>query len=101
MRIVAYEDDTFKLEYERKRGDMFIHCNVFDWTLSSFKRGKKVFEEFKKKRLEEGVEVFYTISPNPKFCVLLGGELIGYLQKRNKRYEVFRWVLQKESQPSL
>lgn len=100
MRIVAYEDEDFKLEYKIYRGKYFLHCEVSNWKPSVLKRGRKIFEEWKEKKRQEGVEMLYTVSPNPKFVALLGGEKIGYVFKKGIYYEVFIWAL-KQSQPSL
>lgn len=98
MRIIAYEDEDFKLEYTKKYGDIFIHCLVFNWSLSSLKKGKRIFEEFKEKRRKEGVDYLYSVTPNPKFCELLGGHRIGQCAKKNREYEVYRWELKQPSQ---
>lgn len=93
MRIVAHKDEDFLLEYEIYRGNVFLHCKVFNWKPSSFKRGKDVFEEFKKKMSDRGVNVLFTATPNPRFAQLLGGEWVQTVKKKNKIYEVYRWVL--------
>lgn len=42
---------------------------------------------------ENGFNEIYSISPNPKFCEMMGGRSIGILEKEGLTYEVFKWDL--------
>jgi len=71
-------------------GDQFhIHCTVDHWSKSVL---SALYLEFTRLRVfvkDMGYSYFYSISPNPKFCELFGGESIG---EQNGK-EVMMWVI--------
>lgn len=93
MRELFYEDETFKLEYIFKYDEVFIHCIVTDWKLSSFKKGLQVFGQLMNFLDGKGFKRILTVTPNPRFARLLGGKFIEKRIHEGKEYEVYQWVL--------
>lgn len=93
MRETYYEDSSFIFQYRILSGIVFLHCNVFDWKLSTLKKQIKVLSEFLNEMQRKGFDAVYTITPNPRFARLLGGEYISDYSEEDFEYEVFRWVL--------
>lgn len=90
---VAYEDSNFKFEIELV-GDMAgLHCVVTHWSPSVLKHMYKVFVETQNLLADNGFKRMVTISPNPKFAKLFGGDTIESLDKDGIRYEVIVWEL--------
>lgn len=89
MRIVYFRDDTFSLEYVIDKDKNYcMHCDVFEWKLSTLKKIYREFASFLS--MSEG-KLVYTISPNPRFVKMFGGETISILNKDGKEYEVIIW----------
>lgn len=89
MRNVFYRDDAFSLEYNfDSEGRIVVHCDVFEWKLSTLKAIYREWATF----LNENVgKVVYTVSPNPRFVRLFGGKTVSILNKDGKEYEVMIW----------
>lgn len=93
MRNTIYKDEDFHLECAESAGEIVLHCEVTNWTLSSFKKGIKIFSEYLNNEAKRGTKAVYTITPNPKFASLLGGVPICSIEVNNNKYEVFKWDL--------
>lgn len=93
MRVTFYEDEDFILQYKEAYGEVFLHCEVTSWKPSSFKKGLRVFGALLNKMEERGRTRLVTVTPNPKFVQLLGGEYIGDKEQDGIHYEVYQWVL--------
>lgn len=94
MRTVFYRDDDFTLEYNVWNNIWFIHCDVWNWSVKSLKKGLRVFRSMHKEALEQHATGLMTITPNPKFCQLLAGEFVGKVyDQQQKEYEVYKWEL--------
>lgn len=89
MRNIFYRDDSFSFEYTvDESGNPVLHCDVFEWKLSTLKKMYKEFASFL--QLFKG-KTIYTISPNPKFVSLFGGRTVSVLTVDGKEYEVIVW----------
>lgn len=89
MRNIYFRDDTFSLEYNYdSEGRLVVHCDVFEWKLSTL---KKIYSEFASFLNDNVGNVVYTISPNPKFVRMFGGKSVSVLNKNGKEYEVMIW----------
>jgi len=93
IKDVYYEGEDFKLSITVVNNEVFLHCLVYDWKLSSLRKGFKIFGRMMKELKENGFNEIYSISPNPKFCEMMGGRSIGILEKEGLTYEVFKWDL--------
>ena len=94
MRTTFFRDEDFSLEYNEWNNIWFIHCEVSNWTKTSFKKGLSVFRAMHKEALEKGITGLMTITPNPKFCKLLAGEYVGnVVDQQSNQYEVYKWEL--------
>lgn len=91
MRHTFYEDEDFILQYNFDKGQVLIHCEVDKWSLSSLKKGYRIFAEMMDTFRSVGYEKFYTVTPNPKFCELLGGTKIEGFKENG--HEVYVWEL--------
>lgn len=98
MRNIYYQDDSFCFAWSEFAGDIFIHCDVYSWKPSVYKRGLSVFNTFLKDFSDKGIHTIYTVTPNPKFAELMAGEKLVDTIIDGKEYEVFKWVLKQQSQ---
>lgn len=87
-KITFVEDDYCHIEYEIVEDECHVHCKVKKWTKSVAYLGYAYFVELKKHIKKMGYDCFYSITPNPKFCEMYGGVLLG----RSSDREVFIWV---------
>ena len=89
-RVTFSKTDSYHIEWQDLGGDCHVHCTVegvFNKTLL-----RQMYREFVKLRefIEGlGYDCFYSVSPNPKFCLLFGAESLGTY----KEFEVMRWEL--------
>lgn len=93
MRETYYEDSSFLFQYRILEGVVFLHCTVFEWKLSTLKKQISILSEFLNVMKKKGFDAVYTITPNPRFARLLGGEYIGDYSEEDFEYEVFKWEL--------
>lgn len=93
-RITYYQDDDFHLAYIIHKGIAYLHCDVYTWKLSSFKQGLSVFKTMLKDFYNAGILNVISITPNPKFCEVLGGRKYGYAELSDgSKLEVYKWDL--------
>lgn len=90
---LLYKDSNFIVEWEELEDCLFLHCNVFNWSLSTLRTMYAVFAELRHIALSRGFSSMSTITPNPKFAKLFGGETINSFVHEGKEYEVIVWVL--------
>ena len=95
MRITYYQDEDFCFQYSICEGVLFLHADVFNSKLSAFKRGFSVFREFLLDVQKQGMSEVYSITPNPKFCQLLGGVSMKEIEIEDRKYEVYKWDLKR------
>lgn len=94
MRKLYYEDEDFRLEYAEMYDEVFLHCIVHNWKLSSLKRGYRIFGQFLNEMTEKAIPRVVTVTPNPKFAQLLGGQFVQMAtDDKGESYEVYQWVL--------
>ena len=93
MRKTYYKDEDFHLQYVEKYDEVFIHCDVFNWKISSLRKGIRVFAKMLNEFEGKGVPHLVTVTPNPKFVQLLGGQFVSTYVDDGKEYEVYQWVL--------
>jgi hypothetical protein len=82
------KDDNFHIEIEEVGDQCHVHCTVVGWRKSVAYRGYLYFVELKAYIKSLGYECFYSITPNPKFCEMYGGQYIGEQDGK----EVMIWV---------
>ena len=81
--------NDYHIEWHVAGDQCHIHCTVSRWSKSVL---SSLYVEFARLRVfvkDMGYDYFYSISPNPKFCELFGGEHIG---EQNGK-EVMMWVM--------
>lgn len=94
MRNTFFEDEDFKLQWDDwKEEKVLIHCEVFNWKLSSFKKGITIFATLQEEMLKKDIKELWTFTPNPKFAALLGGKFIYKGEYLGTEFEVFKWDL--------
>jgi hypothetical protein len=95
-RITYYENSDFKFEYERAGNEVCIHCEIYNWKLSVLRFGYSVISSLLEECRDRGVEIVYTISPNPKFAKIYGGRSVKTFTLDNKEYEIVIWDLRQQ-----
>lgn len=81
----------YHIEWEILGDQCHVHCTVENWSKSVLARGYVEFVRLSEFIGDMGYDCFYSITPNPKFCELYGGQYIG---EQNGK-EVMMWVTQK------
>lgn len=90
--IVNDEDFSFKIADEG-RGIANLHCDVFKWTPRTLRKGYRAFAKAMKLLKSDGFRSVITITPNPKFALLFGGEVVNAAMIDGIYYEVIKWEL--------
>lgn len=101
MRNLLYKDEDFTVEWEEMEDCLFLHCEVKYWKLSAFRRMYKVFAELQDVARQKGFSSLATITPNPRFAKLFGGETVSTLTKEGIEYEVVVWELKQGHLPHM
>lgn len=70
-----YQDGDLLVEAEMVKGNPFIHVSVLRFNKSVMKKIKEVWEDVKAGFYYEGYDEIYAVSPNDKFCKVMGGKL--------------------------
>ena len=93
MRITYYEDDNFCFQYVIYNETVFLHALVSCFKPSVLKKMFFVFNSFLSEMKEKGLTEIYSLTPNPKFCELLGGRFKDIIECNGEEYEVYKWEL--------
>ena len=88
-RLNFYRDDNFSVDIQDIGGQFHVHCEVTTWKPSVLKQMYKVAAKLISFAEHMGYKEIVSISPNRKFCELLGGTLIG----EQEECEVMIWEL--------
>lgn len=89
-----YKDKDFIFEIQFHEGQLILHCEVINWTLSALRRGYSVFKSLQEEVKQFEIDRMITVTPNPKFAKLFGGTTISKIEYNNIKYEVIEWVIQ-------
>lgn len=88
----VYKDEAFEFYIQEVDDKVFIHLDVWDYNKSVLLRMAEAFEDIKDACALDGVEEVYAFSPNHKFCLMGGGELIQITEWKRREYGVYKWV---------
>ena len=88
-----YRDESMQASFEIWEGRAFLHCNVYKWNAKTLRTCYRVLGQMLDKFTEMNLEAAYTISPNPKFCELMGGRYCSDIMYEDKPYGVYKWEL--------
>lgn len=92
-KVQIYLDEDFDFHATIVDGEYYLHLETKKWSPSTYKMMKGYFKDFLSYMKENGVAQVFTISPNPKFVKMFGGEVLGKVIHEEKEYEVIRWEL--------
>lgn len=92
-KLVLYEDMNCHLSVEVVSRVAYLHCEVFNWKVSTARRLYSALNTFLLSCEERDIVQVYTITPNPRFAEMYGGRHCGYVKYQEKDYEVFKWDL--------
>lgn len=74
-------NERYNLSYsilEDSNGKEFhVHCEVYVWKLSVMKELYKDFAKLLEEAKSSGFDTVWSVSPNPKFCLMYGAEDLG------------------------
>lgn len=91
---VLYEDEDFEVKSEILNGVLFYHIYVGDFSLSTYKKMKKVWEELKRNAKDEGWDAIHSYTQNLSFVEKFGGSRIAtVVGLTGDEYGVYRWEL--------
>ena len=74
VRHTFYKDDNFQIEYQEFGDTLILHCEVLIWKPSVLKEIYKQFARLQEDSCRAGYKRMATLTPNPKFAKLFGGE---------------------------
>lgn len=92
-KILAYSDENSGVYLQPIGNVVHIHCYVTKWTHSQLKKLYNVFNDIVVFTEARGFEFLVTVTPNPKFARLFGGEVINELTINGEPHEVIIWEL--------
>ena len=92
-RFVVCDTDDFYITVQPVNDVAHIHILVYRWAPSVLKALYVVFGEMRDALRDKGYVYMVTISPNPKFAKLFGGEVIEEKVVDNIYHEVIVWDL--------
>lgn len=92
-RHVAYKDEDFQVDVQVVNEVVHLHCEVSTWKPSVLKKMYSVFAYLKDLFSISGYAYMATVTTNPKFAKLFGGEVIDEKLINNKKHEVIVWEL--------
>ena len=91
-KFLYYKDDDFQIEYQIcDTKTIGIHSDVYNFSPRVARKGYLVFSRMEQDFRSQGIELIFTISPNPKFCEMFGGKSIRKIMYGNKECEVLIW----------
>lgn len=88
-RLNFYRDDNFFVDIQDIGGQFHVHCNVQHWSPSVLKQMYYVLANLKQFAGHLGYTYMVSVSPNRKFCELLGAKYIA----EQEGHEVMVWDL--------
>ncbi len=88
-RFNFVSNDNYKVDVQFYEGIPFIHVDVDKWSPSILKELYRVFNSLTESLKKLGCTEMRTITPNPKFVKLFGGETIN----KSDNSEVIKWDL--------
>lgn len=93
LKIKYADNEQFEAYLEFDRDTAYLHLNVRKWSLSCLRKLYSYLAILQRELAENGITKLATVSPNPKFCKLMGARSIHELEYNNEKYEVFVWDL--------
>lgn len=92
-KVILYEEEGngyVGISYEPYLEKYILHIECKEWSLSTYKRYKRIGEVIRKKLKERGIKEVYGLSKTPKevkFNMMFGGEYSGKLAEvENGKY---------------
>ena len=95
-RECFYEDEDFNIETNIYESFLVLHCTVTNWKPSVLRMGLLQFARLEQWAIDQGFERMITITPNPKFVEILGGQTVEEFEYENKQYKVVVWDLKQQ-----
>lgn len=91
---IKYADNEQFEAYLEIDGDIaYLHLKVHKWSPSCLKKLYSYLAVLKIELLENGINGLATVSPNPKFCRMMGAKSLFQLEHEGINYEVLVWDL--------
>lgn len=92
LRITFYKDKDIHFEYEVVGKVIGIHAQVNKISHTKLKNWYSILNTFIYRVREAGDFKIFAISPNPKFCELMGGTYVkSIVEADGKQKEVYQW----------
>lgn len=71
--MIFKETANYCLSYTCNGGEFHVHCEVYNWKLSVMKELYVEFAHLLEVASDMGFSEVWSVTPNPKFCLLFGG----------------------------
>ena len=87
------QTEDYLFRYDLVEDSVLIHCDIYNWKPSVLRRGYSEIASLMAEKKAEGYTRLFTVTPNPKFAKLFGGERINSFYHEDTYYEVVVWDL--------
>ena len=89
---VIWNDGNIKIEVEHYEGLLYLHCEVVNKNITSFRKTKELFLQICTLAKELGYDELWAVTPNPRFCKLLGPTItVDAFTEDGVAYEELKW----------
>ena len=91
-------DDNFELYAEDLEGNVFLHCNVYNYSPSVYKTILATLSELREQCLAKGITHLFTLTSNPKFVTTMikTAKKIAEVDGLSGIKEVYVWELEQK-----
>lgn len=79
-RGTLLQNECTHLEYELVENDVFIHLEVYKWSLSYYKLYKDIWAKFLARLKSEGVESVYCLVPSSDKKIIKFEKMFGFTE---------------------
>ena len=92
--ITYIKQPDYHIAYELEGGEMMLHCEVENFSLSVFKEIRENFHDIRKTAFDAGLDSVYAYTQNVRFCkALMDCAVIGEVKHVGKDYSIVEWKL--------
>lgn len=92
-KYLYYRDENCTVSIQPVNDVVHLHCIVVEWKLSTLKKLYIIFSQLQKDMAYYGFKYLVTVTPNPRFAKLFGGESIEEKEIDGVLHEVIVWEL--------
>lgn len=93
-KMVWLENDDFKAEVQQFEGQVYLHCEVYNFSKSVLEKIREEFYKVAELTYQRGLTHMFSYTSNLKFTNLIAPcEVIGEVSERGTTLKVIAWEL--------